>query len=187
MYNFLFNGLSFCRLSGVGVVNISFGSLSKDCGKTDNCFSHWIPPCHMFFRVSSYQCGMAGRCAVEGAGASGHPGHTGHRACAEPHRFRRRLSWWDTHANTVGNASLFLINLMILVTNLDYISICVVMFYSIFNGLSFPSPIQLQLCNYYNLITVWFPTGRTLSEHVLPSCWVKIFRGEKGIKGFFFF
>lgn len=48
---FFFYGFSFNRISGVGIVNIFFGSLSKDCGKPANSFSHQTSLCHVFLSV----------------------------------------------------------------------------------------------------------------------------------------
>lgn len=60
-----FNGFSFGRISGVGRVNMCFGSLSTDRGKPGYCFSHQTPLCQCVF-VSSHQCGLAGCYFVEG-------------------------------------------------------------------------------------------------------------------------
>lgn len=110
-----------------------------------------------------------------------HPGHPeqavssclGWAVCescyTEPHYCfsrRRHLSCWDTVENTLKEVVLyFLINLMILVTNCDYISVCAVPFYSILMGF-YPPP---QFSSSCVSVIIWLYFGLQLLGHFLSN------------------
>lgn len=189
---------SFSRISGVGIVNIFLGSLSKDRGKPDNGFSHRAPLCHVFLSVLIHVMWLV-LCFMEGSWSLQ---DTRDRLCVISlglncsqkfcqialHRLsrRRHLSWWDTDANALLEMVLYFWSiswslLLTLITS-AYVQFRFIAFWWDF----IPPPQFISSCV---TIIIWLQLGFATARHFLSCCAFpvrgKIPRGKKGAKGCF--